>query len=362
LIIKLLKIMGRKRWAQLAFLAVVMVFSSVAEVVSIAAIIPLLEVLTSPDKFSESKYGSFLLDSLRFLIFDDVMLSVVVLFVAAVLLAGIIRTSLVWFTTNIAFSIGADLSLRIYNNILMQPYLKHLTRNSSDVITGITTKTDSAIYNSIYPIITIASSLILVFVVVVALFAINPLVAGVVFLGLGGAYTLAMLVTKKILANIGKVIATHQTQRVKVIQEGLGGIRDVILDSTHQVYGDIYKKIDRPLRNAQRLSSFLANVPRYGIETLALILFSGVAYWLTLNDTSTESVVPVLAATALGAQRIMPSLQTAYHSWTFLLSGKESLKDVLDLLAHEKNCEPGLSVPNIFRMVQGSQRLFLVFN
>ena len=175
--------------------------------------------------------------------------------------------------------------------------------------------------------------------ILLALLLIDPQVASIVFLGLGASYVLAMLITKTKLTQIGKVIASHQGQRVKVIQEGLGGIRDVILDSSYSIYGDAFRKIDRPLRNSQRLSSFLAVVPRHGIETLALILFSGAAYWLTIGNDASGAIIPVLAATALGAQRIMPAMQTAYHSWTFLMSGKETLSDVLALLENENAME-----------------------
>ena len=145
-----------------------------------------------------------------------------------------------------------------------------------------------------------------------------------------------MLITKTKLKQIGIVIASHQGKRVKLIQEGLGGIRDVILNSSYLIYGKAFQKVDEPLRNAQHMSSFLAQVPRHGIETLALIVFSVVAYSYVTLGNENGVVIPILAATALGVQRIMPALQTAYHSWTFWISGKETLIDVLNLLENEE--------------------------
>ncbi len=47
-------------------------------------------------------------------------------------------------------------------------------------------------------------------------------------------------------------IAIEQTRVVKAIQEGLGGIRDVLLDGTQPVYCDVYRNADLPLAPCAR--------------------------------------------------------------------------------------------------------------
>ena len=58
-------------------------------------------------------------------------------------------------------------------------------------------------------------------------------------------------------------ISSEQTQVVKALQEGLGGIRDVLLDGTQPVYCDMYRRADRLLRRAQGNNIVISNSPRY---------------------------------------------------------------------------------------------------
>ena len=144
-LLRLTKKIDKRYQIQLAGLGLVMIFASLAEVVSIAAIIPLLGILSNPDKFIASKYGVWLKDASAISGSQDMALIITILFSISVLVAGLLRIGLAWLITKVAFSIGSDLSLRIYRNTLHQPYLTHLNRNSSDIITGVTTKTDSVI-------------------------------------------------------------------------------------------------------------------------------------------------------------------------------------------------------------------------
>ena len=65
---------------------------------------------------------------------------------------------------------------------------------------------------------------------------------------------------------------------MKALQEGLGGIRDVLLDGTQPVYCDAYRQADQPLRRAQGNNIFIAQSPRYAMEALGMVLIAALAY------------------------------------------------------------------------------------
>ena len=116
------------------------------------------------------------------------------------------------------------------------------------------------------------------------------------------------------------------------MQEGLGGIRDVLIDGTQAVYCKIYRSADLPLRRAQANNQIISASPRFLIEALGIALIAALAYSLTGREGGVAAAIPLLGALAIGAQRLLPVLQQLYGSWSSLRGGQESLNDVLDLI------------------------------
>jgi ATP-binding cassette subfamily B protein len=127
-------------------------------------------------------------------------------------------------------------------------------------------------------------------------------------------------------------IARESTQVIKSLQEGLGGIRDVLIDGSQAAYCRIYGNADLPLRRAQGSNSFIGLCPRYAVEALGMILIALLAYSLVQQTGGMAKAIPVLGTLALGAQRLLPVLQQAYGAWTSINGGQASLQDALELL------------------------------
>jgi ATP-binding cassette subfamily B protein len=129
-----------------------------------------------------------------------------------------------------------------------------------------------------------------------------------------------------------QTIARESTYVIKSLQEGLGGIRDVLIDGSQSVYCQIYRNADLPLRRAQGNNSFINYGPRYAMEALGMLLIAALAYALAQQSDGIAKAIPILGALALGAQRLLPVLQQAYGSWSSIQGGQAALQDTLVLL------------------------------
>ena len=168
--------------------------------------------------------------------------------------------------------------------------------------------------------------------IVIALFTIDPVIALSAFGGFGLIYVVIILFTRKRMFNNSKCIAHESTQVIKWLQEGLGGIRDVLIDRSQATYCQIYRNADLLLRRAQRNSSFMNAAPQYGMEALGMMIMAFLAYFLASQPDGIAKAIPVLGALALGAQRLLPGLQRAYGSWSTIQGNQASLQDTLTLL------------------------------
>ena len=320
-----------RRRGQFGLQLVLMLFASFAEILSIGAVLPFLAVLTAPERVFEHTAAQPIIKALGLTMPAQLLLPLTIAFAVAALIAGTMRLLLLWASTRLSFATGADLSISIYRRTLYQPYAVHCARNSSEVINGISTKTNIVI-GIVTNILGIISSSVMLIAILIALLAVEPVIALVAFGGFGLIYAFIIRLTRKQLLADSQRIARESNHVIKSLQEGLGGIRDVLIDGSQATYCQIYRNADLPLRRAQGNNSFISSSPRYGMEALGMMLIAALAYSLAQQADGIAKAIPILGALALGAQRLLPVLQQAYGSWTSIQGGQASLQDTLELL------------------------------
>jgi ATP-binding cassette subfamily B protein len=328
----LLRRLPRRRQRQLFLLLGLMLVASFAEVCSVASVLPFLSVLTAPEKVFAYPAAQPPIRLLAIQSPQQLLLPVAIAFCVAALLAGGVRLLLVYMTTRISFAIGADLSLDAYRRTLYQPYTAHISRNSSELINGILNQTWTIVGGVLVPLLTLFSSAILLTGIFLGLLAIDPLIAigaGVVFAAIYGAI---LALTRRSLQKNSESVTRESTQVLKALQEGLGGIRDVLIDGTQELYCRIYHQADLTGRLAQAYNSFISASPRYVIETLGMVLIAGFAYAISQREGGMVAAIPVLGTLALGAQRLLPILQQGYSALAIIRGSEASLRAVLNLL------------------------------
>ncbi len=309
-----------------------MVLASFAEIISIGAVLPFLGVLTAPERVFALPLTQPLIQIFGFTEPSQLLFPLTIGFGVAAVFAGATRLLLLWASVRLSFAAGADLSISIYRRTLYQPYSVHVARNSSEVINGISGKANGVIYLTITPILTLVSSSFIFLSILLALLWIDPLTALSMLIGFGIIYLGIIRLTSKQLIFDSQRVAIETTQVIKALQEGLGGIREMLIDGTQSTYCAVYRNADLPLRRAQGNNMFISGAPRYGIEALGMLLIAGVAFALAKQVGGIATAIPVLGAIALGSQRLLPVLHSAYVSWTSIRAGQASLQDTLDLL------------------------------
>jgi ABC-type multidrug transport system fused ATPase/permease subunit len=337
--------LSKSRKKQFWLISILMIISSLSEIISIGAVLPFLGVLTSPDQFFQHPYMQPVIQILELTKPSQLITLSTFFFIFAVMLASIIRLVMLYSMIRFTYAIGADLSVDMYHRTLHQEYSVHVSRNSSEVINGVITKTNAVITGTIGPILTLISSTILIMGIVSVLLVIDPVVALLSFTGFGFLYLLVIYFTRNKIKNNSKIIAKESTQIVKSLQEGLGGIRDVLINRTQQFYCKLYQKADIPLRRAAGLNHFISICPRFIMEAIGITIIVSFAYVISLKEGGVIATIPLLGAIALGAQRLLPLLQQSYSSYAQIKGSRASFEDMLDLLNQPltKNANPSMS-------------------
>ncbi len=321
-----------RRKKQFFIVFLLTLIASIFEIVSIGAVLPFLGVITNPEQIFLHHFSQPFIVFFNIETPQQLIVPITVGFVSIAIIAGVIRLVLLYVITRLSYAVGADLSVDIYQRVLYQGYDTHMNSNSSEIINGVINKTNTVVSGILTPILTLASSFILLAGIIFVLFMIDPSVALISLFGFGFFYWMVIWITHSKLKNNSVIIAKQSTLMVKYLQEGLGSIRDVIINNSQDLYCNLYQKADLPMRRAAGDNVFIAGSPRYAMDALGMVLIAGLAYFMLDGKRDMSIVVPILGAFALGAQKMLPTLQQAYNSYSNIKGAYASLQDIVELL------------------------------
>lgn len=320
-LLKLIGLMTRRRRLQLVALAGLMLIGAFAEMATLGAVLPFLALLAG------AHGDAFPLPGLSISLTVE---TASLLFAVVALVAAGVRIFVLWSGFRFTYGLGADLGGEVYRRTLYQPYSWHVGRNSSEILSGIS-KVNEVVTGIINPIIQGGVAALVSVGIAVMLLIIDAGVATVAMASMGLLYGGITVTIRRRIGGYGRTVADNSTQRVKAVQEGLGGIRDVLIDGVQPIYHRRFARFDRAMRNAQALISLCGNAPRYLVEAAGMICIVALAYWLSERQGGLLGAIPVLGALAIGAQRLLPQAQILYLSWSKVSSTRAQLEDVLQL-------------------------------
>ncbi len=322
----------KRRRRQFLLLLMLMLCGGFAEMATLGAVLPFLGVLAEPEVIFE-KYSIARNFGQLFGITTgaQMVLPLTLLCICTGLASSGIRFVLLWANSRLSHVVGVDLGFKVYLATLYQPYQVHLMRNSSVIINGITQKVANSIH-ALSMVLNLAIYGLLIVTVAITLFVINPFVALIATVIFGVGYAAVGVIFRRLLVRNSEVVAQNSTQLVQCIQEGIGGIRDVLLDGNQPAYGESYRQINLPLQLAAAKNILFAGSPRYVMEAMGMTLIAALTYTLSQQQGGISGALPMLGVLALAAQRMLPNLQQVYASWAGITGSQASLKDTLDLL------------------------------
>jgi ABC-type multidrug transport system fused ATPase/permease subunit len=310
-----------------------MLLGGFAELMTLGAVVPLLALLASNGASpSSNRVGHLLLRvGIDPAAYSLTTLSLV--FCGVAVAAGCIRILLAWAGQRYVFALRHDVGIALYDRMLHQPYTFHVGISSSRIISNLENVSRLAT-GMLMPLLQASVATVIGIFVLGGLIILSPLASLVAISGFALIYGGLSLTAGRRLRKNAHVIARMAHQRLQTVQEGLGGIGDVLLDNNQAIYVRKFSKIDRRLSDAQGANALIGVAPRYIAEAVGIILIVSLALILEGQPGGAAASLPVLGALALGAQRLLPLMQQSYFGWASLLSNRTALFDLVALLKH----------------------------
>lgn len=329
---------GRRRRQFLVTLAL-MLLGAVAELGTIGAALPFLSLLSG-----EPAAGRFARWITWLPVRPDGVLGFALVLMAAAIIAAAVRLMLVWTTQRLVMGIGHDVATAIFSRMLRQPYAEFVKRNSSEVL-GSLEKVRDIVGSMLQPAMQGLIAVVLAAAIATLLFVIAPFATIAAAGTVAAAYVVISVAGRGRLRRNSRILAEAATARTKIVQEGLGGIRDIMLDHSQPIFEAKFREIDGRFRRALASNVFISSAPRFLVESAGIVALALIAVAMSLEPGGLVRAIPVLGALALGAQRLLPLIQQAYNGWSLGLGNLQALEDVALMLRTPSDTEAGAPDP-----------------
>ena len=323
---------GRRRQIFLSFL--LMITSGFAEVLTLASLFPFLSALTNPERLWDFKYIKQLSILFGFYNPNELILPLTIIFIITTIISSLIRLLNLWFYNKVAVSMGSDLSCEVYKRVLYLPYIIHTQRNSSEYISVIVNQVSRSV-EVISQFLQLFTGIILMISLVIALLITNFSLTVIATLIFGSIYFFISKKTKAQLLRNSQRVSESKSKQIKSLQEGFGAIRDVLMSGNQNTYLSLFRKNDIPMRRYEAQSSFIGMFPRFALEAFGLIFIAISSYIFFILTNDFNSFIPYIATFALGAQKLLPAMQSTYNANSAIRANLISVIDVLEIIEKE---------------------------
>jgi ATP-binding cassette, subfamily B, bacterial PglK len=319
----------RKQFIYISILAIIV---SLLEVVSIGAVLPFIAALTTPEELFAWPEVQMLAEYFEINSPDELLMPMTFLFILLTIFSSMFKVLLLWSQTRFSFSVGVELSNKMYAKALSRPYLISIKQNSNKTVSDIMLKAEMFVDGLILPVMIIIGAIFLLAIMMIFVIILDPYIAIYGVLGFASLYMLISLGIKKRLEKYSVNILKGQDEVFIILREGFGSIRDVILDKLQGVYSKKFLRAYTLLRRNRANVVIVGSIPKYLIESIGMVIIAILAFKMTTRGVDRSFILPVLGGLALSAQRILPVLQRSFASWTSIKGSYMPIVDALELL------------------------------
>ena len=338
--------LDRTRKYQFLGILFINIFNGIFEFITIGSALLFIESLTNPNKISSS--FSFIISTFNIENERDLIGISTVIFLTIIFLTTLIRIFNLWLNTKFRISFLNYISNKVYRRIINQEYYFFIDSNSSELLTDLTSnieKTNFFFEN----LLTLITSVILSLSIILSLIKLNFYITFSSVIFFSSIYTFLGIFINKRVETYSKLELKSDYNLTKIIQNSLNAIKEIIISNNHEFYIRKFKINNLNLRTYQGFIGFITTFPRYLFEGIGLLFLGICGYLIYTKLNNSTNIIALLGAFALGAQKLLPTMQSSYKSWSLLYFYNKPLDRILELLRLNSNKTKSIKDKLIFQ-------------
>ena len=321
----------RNAWITLA----VVILGALSSALMVGSVLPFLMVLSDPGQIARVPALAWAYEVFGFTSDYAFLIAMGLASFGVIVLSSLIQIAKTYVVARFAMMRIHSISHRLMIAYLRQPYAFFLNRHTGEMNTRVLAETTEVVNVFLRPAAELIAASLTVIALMGLLLWVNPVVAAISFALLGGLYVVVYVLSRRALKQYGLVRAKANSDRYRIANEALGGIKDIKLLGREASYAARYAapsyRMGRALTSVQLISQIPQNILKAvafgGVILLCLMLMDpqGLASGAALGG-----ILPTLGLFAFAGQRLMPELSKLYNSLAQLQAGSAAVNVVHD--------------------------------
>ena len=305
----MLAILSKDGRRQFYTLVLVMLVMGALEVGGLGVLMPFMAAVSNIDGMLEQRQLSYLYNLIGF-----ESKEAFVIFLGSAVLALLVARNIFfalseWLVSRSGYIWRHQLSEKLLRKYLMQPYTFFLSNNTLELKRNVHNEVSRLVTGVFMPGIQLLTRAIMAFFIITFLVIVDPVVAVVVGVIFGGSYALLYWMVYRKMERLSKQASEIRRALFKLTGEAFEGIKDLKLSGMEQRFIDDYSAMSHRNAAIETISGSIANLPRHGIETMAVSIIMLFILYLIGTERDVSSWMPLLAVYMIAGYRLLPALQ-----------------------------------------------------
>jgi ATP-binding cassette, subfamily B, bacterial PglK len=299
----------RRRVFAVQLISVAMAFSTVT---GIAAIAPFFAVIGEPRLIDDNRLLHSLYVHGSFSGTHGFIVALGAAFIAVVLIANLVNALGTVAMNRLALRIGAELQTTLFEEYLSRAYAFHAATNSTTLVSNIVYETVRVTEGILQNALLLVTNLVAALFIILSVLLLNPAISLMMLLGLAGGYVLIYICVRSRLPRLGQAHSCAWTDRVRVVNESFGAIKEVLLIQDQRFFHETFERASRGVSEAAAHIHAAGQIPKHVMECVAVSALVGVALVLNTRNAGMGPWLGELTFIAFAAYRLLPILQQIF--------------------------------------------------
>ncbi|AGA31716.1 Lipid A export ATP-binding/permease protein MsbA [Thioalkalivibrio nitratireducens DSM 14787] len=316
---------ARRRFFTVLLLVLAM---TALETVGVVSIMPFLAVLGNPDLVTQQPQLAALYEWLGFETPVQFVVALGAASAAVVVIGSLFKSVTMHVLFRFAHLQRHEISTRLLQTYLQQPYAWFLGRNSADLSKSMLSEVDQLGNNLLLPVIQMIAHGMVILAMVLLLIVYDPLMALLAAGIIGSLYFTIYRIVRVRLGRIGRERREANAERFQAASEALGGIKAITLTGKVQTYLDRFRHPSRTYSRHLAANDTLGQVPLYLVEATGYAGLVALVLVLAWRGDNLGQILPVIGLYGFAAYRMLPAAQIVYRGFARLRFGAAALEHI----------------------------------
>jgi len=304
---KVVQLLSQKQRQRFYFIMMFLFFGMILEAFGIGIILPVLNIIVSPESLKQNMLLHNLFISLNIIDEQQIIVFSLSVMVGIYFFKSLFLVGLSYYQNRYISFISSDISNRLFKSYLNQDFMFHNNRNSAELIKMFQIEINMVTQLLLSGLILITEIALTVAIVSTLLF-VEPLgtIFIIVFFLIFGSIFYYFSRNKSIAWGIIRQQADNNI--AKLITEGLNGFSEVYLLGKKHFFQNKLVEYNKTKARVNSNQLTLGQIPRYYLEFVSIISLVGFIFLMIINDKNISEIISIGGVFIAATFRVLPSV------------------------------------------------------